>query len=209
MDRERLEYFKEKLLEEREEQVRSLENREEETKESQKLLDNELSSYDNHPADTGTELYMMEQERGFAEQIKDIIDEIDESLEDIENEDYGICIDCDEEIDEERLELIPYAKTCLECSEKEEVIEDYEDEEEIFESLNYESFSLEEKEDKDDVEYDGEDVYGDVLEDNIVPGDPSHSTGDNMGLVDENTEETNTAEEIEKISDEYYEDTIE
>lgn len=141
MDNKKLEYFKKKLLNAKEEQLESLKNREKEEDENIDLFDSELSSYDNHPADIGTEVYMMEQEKGYKEQIKITIEKIDNSLEDIKNGEYGACVNCNEKIKEERLELIPYAKTCLKCSnQKDDWDNTYN--ERVYESLNYNSFDL-------------------------------------------------------------------
>lgn len=41
--------------------------------------------------------------------------EIREALERINNETYGICENCQQEIDIERLKAYPVAKTCLKC----------------------------------------------------------------------------------------------
>lgn len=213
MNDKKLQHFKEKLLQEKEQQLQSLKNREKEKDQTMELLDSELSSYDNHPADVGTELYMMEQEEGFKEQIKIVIDKIDDSLEDIEEGKYGICNNCNKEIKEERLELIPYAKTCLDCSEAEKdnnIDNNVKDNNKIYESLNYQSFSLTPDENKDSTGYDKEDTLEDVFEDNIVPKDPSLSTGDNIGLVEEGKyNDSEVVEEIEKISEEEYKETLE
>ncbi|OLS01696.1 TraR/DksA C4-type zinc finger protein [Tissierella creatinophila] len=209
MDNKKLQYFKKKLLEEKEEQLKSLRNREKEIDETMDLLDSELSSYDNHPGDIGTEVYMLEQEKGYIEQIKSTIEKIDNSLEDIKNGNYGICDNCNKSIKEERLELIPYAKTCLKCANENEKNEGIDDEK-IYESLNYNSFDLSPQSDNEDIGYDREDIYQDVLQDNVVPKDPSFSTGDNIGIVDEKKyNEDEMIEEIEKISQEDYEDTLE
>lgn len=213
MNDKKLQHFKDKLLQEKEQQLQSLKNREKEKDQTMELLDSELSSYDNHPADVGTELYMMEQEEGFKEQIKSVIDKIDDSLEDIEEGKYGICNNCNKEIKEERLELIPYAKTCLDCSEAEKdnnIDNNVKDNNKIYESLNYQSFSLTPDENKDSTGYDKEDTLEDVFEDNIVPKDPSLSTGDNIGLVEEGKyNDSEVVEEIEKISEEEYKETLE
>lgn len=209
MDNKKLQYFKKKLLEEKEEQLKSLRNREKEIDETMDLLDSELSSYDNHPGDIGTEVYMLEQEKGYIEQIKSTIEKIDNSLEDIKNGNYGICDNCNKRIKEERLDLIPYAKTCLKCANENEKNEGIDDEK-IYESLNYNSFNLSPQSDNEDIGYDREDIYQDVLQDNVVPNDPSFSTGDNIGIVDEKKyNEDEMIEEIEKISQEDYEDTLE
>lgn len=42
---------------------------------------------------------------------------IDQALKRIENNDYGYCVRCDEEIALKRLELDPAAPTCISCAE--------------------------------------------------------------------------------------------
>ncbi len=46
------------------------------------------------------------------------IQRIEAALERIENDDYGYCVSCDEEIAIKRLELDPAAPTCIKCAEK-------------------------------------------------------------------------------------------
>ena len=76
----------------------------------------ELSSYDNHPADLGTDMFMMEQDKGLINKLEDILYEIEVSEKNLESGDYGFCISCGKKIDEERLKLIPYLKLCIDCS---------------------------------------------------------------------------------------------
>jgi DnaK suppressor protein len=45
---------------------------------------------------------------------------IEEALEVIDTEEYGICQECGEEISEKRLKAIPWAQFCLNCQEKKE-----------------------------------------------------------------------------------------
>ena len=45
------------------------------------------------------------------------LDEIDEALKKIEKGTYGICEMCEEEIQEERLKIKPFAKYCIICRE--------------------------------------------------------------------------------------------
>lgn len=186
MNNKKLEYFKNRLLEERKKAVEALEGREENEDATQELQDRELSNYDNHPADEGTEVYMMEQDRAFQDQYRDTIEEIDKSLEDIENGVYGYCSNCDKMISEERLELIPYAKSCLGCSDEDETqaanTKDYN-------SRRYESLDYENNPKKENVGYDKNDIYQDTMQDNLVPKDPSFSTGDNMGIFDEDEDD--------------------
>jgi DnaK suppressor protein len=58
-------------------------------------------------------------DRNFRLRIRDresgLIKKIRQSLEDIENEEYGICVACGEEISIERLKARPVAKHCIKC----------------------------------------------------------------------------------------------
>lgn len=183
MDKKKLKYFKTRLLEEREKASKSLDNMSKREEESRKDLESELSSYGNHPADVGTELYMREQEKGFKVKLKKTIDEIDDSLKDMKDGKYGYCNNCDKMISDERLEVLPYAKTCLGCS----------DEEKIDEEKEYET-----KKSKENIEFDKTNSSRKAMEDNIVVDDPSHSTGDNSGMVDKR-DDLEIIEEIEDV----------
>ena len=48
---------------------------------------------------------------------------IDEVLERLDLGNYGLCEDCDAEIAEERLEIVPFATRCVECERRREVEE--------------------------------------------------------------------------------------
>lgn len=77
----------------------------------------ELSNYDNHPAELGTELYMTELNNALKVHEENILSDIRDALEMIDQGTYGICGHCGKEIPAGRLEAIPYAKHCLECEE--------------------------------------------------------------------------------------------
>ena len=77
----------------------------------------ELSNYDNHPADTSTQLYMSGLNNALMIHQENILGEVRNALEKIQNGEYGSCEICGKEIEGERLEAIPYARLCLECQE--------------------------------------------------------------------------------------------
>ncbi len=54
---------------------------------------------------------------------------IDEALLRVEEGTYGICAECEIEISEKRLEAVPFAKLCVECQSKQELLEKIEREE--------------------------------------------------------------------------------
>lgn len=164
----------------------------------------ELSFYDNHPADLGTEMFMMEHDKGLRDKLNDTLYKIETSLEAIDRGEYGICEVCGKKIDKERLDLIPYVKLCLDCSKKRISLEDKmdfrpEEEDSISPFSNYDDG-------KDLNAFDREDTYQEVARYNKISNDPSASTGDLLGVIDD--EDSGVVEEVENISKEYYDDTI-
>ncbi|NLW60286.1 MAG: conjugal transfer protein TraR [Firmicutes bacterium] len=75
----------------------------------------ELSAYDNHPADLGSETYEQEKDLGLANAFRVRQAAIEEALDRIKSGKYGVCRDCGRSINEERLEALPYAATCIAC----------------------------------------------------------------------------------------------
>lgn len=73
----------------------------------------ELSSYDHHPADVGTEMFERGKDLALSERCERQIKEIEAALRRIEAGTYGICEVCKEPIPEERLEAVPWARTCV------------------------------------------------------------------------------------------------
>ena len=163
----------------------------------------ELSFYDNHPADLGTEMFMMEQDKGLIDKLNNTLYEIERSIEELKAGTYGLCNLCGRKIDEERLELIPYLKLCINCAREKIPIEDkmgFRPEEE-------ESISPFTKFNRKDSGFDREDSYQEVDRYNRIDNDPSYKTGDDMGVYDD--EGSGAVEDVERISQEYYYSTKE
>lgn len=195
MEDYKLNKYREILENEKDRLINALENT------NYKPEDAELSKADNHPADTGTELFMREQDEGFKLNFKNTLEEIESSLVSIANGTYGSCSTCGEKMDEERLEAIPYASRCIQCMETDESKDG-----KIYESLE-EDYISKRSGSRENVQFDREDSYQEVAEFEKIPKDPSYSTGDLQGIIDDD-EDKNT-EEIENISQEYYDSTLE
>ena len=79
--------------------------------------DGDLTTYPLHLADEGTDT--MEQEKDLLLRSRDgeHLELIDQALRKIvkEPDRYGRCENCDREIPYERLELVPWARFCLDC----------------------------------------------------------------------------------------------
>ncbi len=200
MEKSKLQHFKEILIDEKKKVLKTLNNLT--NMEEYGSMDNyynELSKYDNHPADIGTEVFMKEQDEGFKNNLKIQLQEIEESLKDIKSGEYGVCKYCNKEINESRLEAIPYVKTCLECS------EEIASSTNMFESID-DDYLTAYSQNKEELIYDREDAYQDLAQYEMVPGDPSFSTGDYIGIVDEQNESAEL--DVENISQEYYDETL-
>ena len=78
------------------------------------------SSVDNHPGDLATETFDRELDYTLEENSEHVLAEIDAALRRIEDGTFGRCERCGREIDEARLEAIPYATKCIECRRLEE-----------------------------------------------------------------------------------------
>ncbi|WP_427338533.1 TraR/DksA C4-type zinc finger protein [Caloranaerobacter sp. DY30410] len=205
MDKRRLEHFRKLLLEEKHKILETIDKmNENEPNISMQDYFDELSMYDNHPADIGTETFIVGQMMNLKNNEENLLRQIEDSLNRIENGTYGICEKCGKKINEERLEIIPYAKFCIECANKEIPLEKTMDYRPVEEEVlgypfgrSYRDITIE-----DEVEFDGEDSWQAVARFNEVKGDPSYSTGDNQGIFDE--KEAGIVEEVDKISNEYY-----
>ncbi|MEG0772929.1 TraR/DksA C4-type zinc finger protein [Clostridium sp.] len=116
MNKNKLNYFKEKLLEEKND-VNNLIKQMSDNDTTTPLVERntELSYYDNHGAENGGELNDLLRGLALEGNEKSIRSKIDRALRDIENGDYGVCKICGKEIPQERLEFIPYAEHCVGC----------------------------------------------------------------------------------------------
>ena len=82
--------------------------------ESQQESAGALSSHDQHPDDIATQTFQREQDRSIEERLDYEISEIDDALKRIERGDYGKCEKCDKTISDDRLEILPATRYCLE-----------------------------------------------------------------------------------------------
>ncbi len=74
----------------------------------------ELSSYDQHQADVGTETFEREKDLSILERVESELVDIEYALRRLDDGTYGTCEACGKPIGEDRLEAIPAARFCLE-----------------------------------------------------------------------------------------------
>jgi YteA family regulatory protein len=109
-------YFKELLIKQGAEIKHTLETMEaNNTADQDSNYPTELSNYDNHPADIATDLFQAGMNNALKVHEEHILVDIHDALGRIEDGTYGKCAFCGKEIDRKRLEVIPYARLCIEC----------------------------------------------------------------------------------------------
>ena len=95
----------------------------------------ELSRYDNHPGDTGTEIAEKEKEMALTIHNNAQLQKIEKALKAIEDGSYGKCKACGVDIPKGRLEAMPSSLYCIEHAEEKEIPEDRPNEEVILKEL--------------------------------------------------------------------------
>jgi DnaK suppressor protein len=111
MDKKRLEYYKKKLLARREELTKTIARTQEEGRTADEDPTVDL-------ADKAANSYTKEFLFGMTNTDRAILNMIDAALKRIQSDEYGVCANCQEELQQKRLEAVPWAKHCIACQEK-------------------------------------------------------------------------------------------
>jgi len=115
MDSEKLKYFEDRLLNEREKVLEELKDLSNTIKSSSINPNGNDSAYSFHIADLGTDTMEREKTFLFASAEGRLLKQIDEALQRIYDHKYGICEMCSEPISDDRLDAIPYTQLCINC----------------------------------------------------------------------------------------------
>lgn len=118
----------------------------------------ELSGYDNHPADVGTELYERGKDIALNEESEIQLEEVELALLRMEAGQYGTCVICGQEIPYERLEAIPETAYCIDHQREQDISRRRPAEEEGIRPPYGRSFN----DGKDSAGWDGEDAWQEV-----------------------------------------------
>ena len=81
----------------------------------------ELSLIDNHPADSGSELFERSKDLAFHSKNVKRLEEIESALQRIDEGTYGVCPGCTGRIEKERLDVLPQAMYCARCQKNREL----------------------------------------------------------------------------------------
>jgi RNA polymerase-binding transcription factor DksA len=91
-----------------------------EQEESTSETGGELSNFDQHPGDSGTETFEMEKNVSLLDQVEEELVEVEAAFERLERGEYGRCQACGRPIGDERLEALPATRFCVEDQAKAE-----------------------------------------------------------------------------------------
>ena len=115
---ERLKHYESVIMAELKESVAYIENINKDQSIGARESSGDLSSYAFHQADQGSDTNLMEQNVMLMEQEREKIRQLNDALHRIYDGVFGICEMCGENIQETRLDVIPYARNCFDCTEK-------------------------------------------------------------------------------------------
>ncbi|MDN4607796.1 TraR/DksA C4-type zinc finger protein [Sporosarcina highlanderae] len=118
----------------------------------------ELSTYDNHPGDLGTELFERQKDMALNVHAGDEISKVENALQALSDGTYGYCQVCEREIPFERLEALPYTTYCIEHSPDQDIPEDRPSEKDILIMANPNTFS----DRRDGIYRDGQDSFQEI-----------------------------------------------
>lgn len=123
MEKDKLGKYHNILLREKDRLEHTMKRFEDEEMLTQQESTGELSSYDNHPADAGSETFEREKDVGLKDNTFTLLKQVDDALEKIESGSYGICQRCGDSIREDRLKILPHTNFCEYCKKIEEDME--------------------------------------------------------------------------------------
>ena len=121
MDKKDLKEFKELLIRKKAQIAKGIEHiANDQLKTSQRDAAGDLSAYSLHMADMATDNYDREFALNLADNEQKVIHRIDEAIEKIDANTFGVCEACGKKIAKARLKVVPYAELCVPCQEKQE-----------------------------------------------------------------------------------------
>lgn len=111
MEKKRLEYYKKRLVTRREELVKGIARTEQEGREADEDPTVDL-------ADKAANSYTKEFLFGQTHNERSLLQLVDDALNRIRENSFGECISCHQELQQKRLEAVPWTRYCLSCQEK-------------------------------------------------------------------------------------------
>jgi RNA polymerase-binding transcription factor DksA len=118
--KEKLKYYESILIKENENSQKLINQLSEDYKKGSKDSSGDLSGYTFHQADLGSDTHEQEKTAYLLETEYQKVKLISQAIKRIKDKTFGLCELCGCHINDERLNIIPYAKVCVQCQTKEE-----------------------------------------------------------------------------------------
>lgn len=113
MDKKRIKHFQEKLTDKR----RALAGVVTSTEDYEREAGQDISQ---DPADIASNAYTKDLLFSQSSNERGILRLVEEALRRIDAGDFGYCVSCEEEIQEKRLDAVPWARHCIKCQDLQE-----------------------------------------------------------------------------------------
>ncbi len=113
MDKKRIDYYKKKLAARREELLRTIARTQQEGREADEDPTVDL-------ADKAANSYTKEFLFGQTHNERSLLQLVDDALARIRENSFGDCVSCHQELQQKRLEAVPWTRYCISCQEKKE-----------------------------------------------------------------------------------------
>jgi len=113
MDKKKVEFFKKRLLAKKEELLRLATNSEKDGREADEEATQDIAD---KAANSYTKEFLFHQ----SDESRRLLQLVNEAMERIKEGTYGLCLECEQEVQQKRLEAVPWARHCIECQEKQD-----------------------------------------------------------------------------------------
>ncbi len=113
MDKKKAEYFRKRLTSMQEELLRLVSKSEHDGRHVDEEITQDIAD---KAANSYTKEFLFHQ----SDDNRRTLQLVNEALERIKSGTFGLCIACQEEVQQKRLEAVPWARHCIECQQKQE-----------------------------------------------------------------------------------------
>ena len=113
MDKKKAEVYKKRLQGKQEELLRLVTNSERDGREADEEATQDIAD---KAANSYTKEFLFHQ----SDENRRTLQLVNEALDRMKNGSYGLCVACQEEVQQKRLEAVPWARHCIECQEKQD-----------------------------------------------------------------------------------------
>ena len=113
MDKKKAEYHRKRLLAKQEELLRLVSKSEQDGRHVDEEITQDIAD---KAANSYTKEFLFHQ----SDDNRRILQLVNEALDRIKSGEFGVCVACQEEVQQKRIEAVPWARHCIECQEKQE-----------------------------------------------------------------------------------------